>query len=106
MFNNKILISLVIFSIFMIITSIVKTQTRIIEKKIFTHEKKINAIKNNIYEAQLDFYYLTSPDYISKKIHDFSEHEYFSIKYSQIYFNLEHFLKNNLKTVKKVNYEK
>ena len=97
MFRKKIIASFLIFSILMIITSYIKTQTRIIEKKILSYEKKISNTKNNLHEAQLDFFYLSSPEYISKKIQEYSDEEYTSIKYSNIYFNLEQFLKEREK---------
>ena len=89
MFNKKILISLTVFSVLMILTSIIKTQTRLIEKNISYYEKKISNLENNLYETQLDYFYLSSPDYISKKILEYSNEEYSSIKYSEIYFSLE-----------------
>ena len=99
MFNKKILISLTVFSVLMILTSIIKTQTRLIEKNISYYEKKISNLENNLYETQLDYFYLSSPDYISKKILEYSNEEYSSIKYSEIYFSLEQFIdqqkKNN-----------
>jgi len=100
MFNKKLFISLIIFSVLMIFTSIIKTQTRIIEKNIFTYKKKINNLTNDLYELELDYYYLSSPQAISKKIIEFSNEEYSSIKYSKIYFSIEQFLKEKNKTTK------
>ena len=40
MLKKKIIISVIIFSFLMIITSIIKTQTRIIEKNILSSKKK------------------------------------------------------------------
>ena len=68
MFNKKIFISLTIFSILLFTTSIIKTQTRLIEKNIKFYEKKISNLENNLYEIQLDYSYLSPPDNISKKI--------------------------------------
>ncbi len=42
MFRIKILISVVIFSSLLILTSFIKNQTRIIEKKIFNISKTVN----------------------------------------------------------------
>ena len=33
-----------------------------------SYEKKISNLKNKLYESQLDFYYLTSPKILQKKI--------------------------------------
>ena len=97
MFNKKIFLSLSIFLLLMIFTSIIKTQTRIIEKNIFFAEKQIANLETNFYEAQLDYYYLTSPEYISNKILEYSNQEYSSIEYSKIYFSLKQFLEEQKK---------
>ena len=65
MFNKKLVISLTLFSLFMVFTSLIKTETRILEKEITKLQKKIAISENNIYESQLDYFYLTSPKYIS-----------------------------------------
>ena len=106
MLDKKILISLVIFSFLMFFTSLVKNKTRIIEKNIDHLETKIGYIKNNLYEAQLDYFYLSSPSNIEKKILEFSDAEYYSIEYSQIYFSMNDFLNEKNKTSKKFTNEK
>ena len=106
MVKKKLVISLVIFSILMVLTSIIKTQTRLIEKNIFNYEKKIANLNNNIHESQVDFYYLTSPDYITKKIQNYSDQEYQSINYSKIYFSLNQFIEEQKKTTKSYKNEK
>ena len=68
MLNKKILFSFLIFSIFMVTTSIIKNKTRIIEKNIFNYQKKIANLKNNLYELQIDYFYLSSPESIEKKL--------------------------------------
>ena len=68
MFNKKIIFSLIVFIFFMIVTSTIKNGTRIIEKNIYNNQKRISILKNNLYELQLDYSYLTSPELISQKI--------------------------------------
>ena len=97
MFNKKIFLSLSIFLILMVFTSVIKTQTRIIEKNIFVVEKQIANLETNFYEAQLDYYYLSSPDYIANKIFEYSDQEYSSIEYSKIYFSFDQFLEEQKK---------
>ena len=70
MFKLKIIISSVIFLFLLIITSIVKNQTRIIEKKLYKLNHKITLKEKNINESQLDFYFLTSPAEVEKKWHN------------------------------------
>ena len=106
MFDKKLLISLVVFSTLMILTSLVKTETRLIQKRIDSLEKKISIMKNNFHESQIDYSYLSSPDYISKKIMNYGNEEYFTIKYSQIYFSLDQFLNEQKKLSNIIIYEK
>ena len=68
MFKSKIIISSIIFISFLIFTSIIKNETRIIEKKILNLNSKILSKEKDINETQLDFYYLTSPFEIEKAI--------------------------------------
>ena len=100
MLNKKLLLSLSIFSILMIFTSIIKTQTRIIEKDIYFLQKKNASLENNLYESQLDHTYLSTPSAISSKIMEFSDQEYTSLEYSKIYFGLEQFINEHKKTTK------
>ena len=93
MFKTKVIFSLIIFVTFLVITSTIKNETRIIEKKISTLNSKILIKKNNINEAQLDFYYLTSPAEIEKKINIIGFDNYQPIKYSSIFFNIIDFTK-------------
>jgi cell division protein FtsL len=68
MFRSKIIISSIIFLILLIFTSIIKNQTRIVEKKLYKLNKKIALKEKDINESQLDFYFLTSPAEVEKKI--------------------------------------
>ena len=73
MFNKKIFISIIAFSILMTFTSLIKTKTRIIEKSISTYEKKIANLQNNLYESELDYHYLSSPKILSRNIIKYSD---------------------------------
>ena len=57
MFRIKITISIIIFSTFLVLTSIIKNQTRESEKKIYNLNKKISIKEKEIHESQLDFSY-------------------------------------------------
>ena len=46
MFNKKLIISLVMFSFFMVFTSIIKTKTRLIEKNINLNERQISILES------------------------------------------------------------
>ena len=82
-------------------TSIVKNKTRVIEKNIEQYNKKISKIEKNLYESQLDFYYLTSPSLLKKKLEFLSDEKYIHMGFSKIYLNFDAFLKNQKKLTKK-----
>ena len=84
----------------MTFTSVIKNKTRIIEKNILMYEEKITRLENNLYEAELDYYYLSSPKIIQTNIIEYSNEEYSSVDYSKIYFSLEQFLNEQKKTTR------
>ena len=88
MFKIKFIISLSIFVIFLLTTSAIKNKTRVIEKQILNLNKIILAQEKNINEAELDFYYLTSPIELEKKINLIGLNNYQPIKYSNIYLKI------------------
>jgi len=92
MFRIKILISVVIFSSLLILTSFIKNQTRIIEKKIFNVSKTVNSKENDLSESQLDFFYLTSPSIIEKKIENLDNNQYVPMEYSKIFLSISNFI--------------
>ena len=89
MFNKNLIITLISFLIFMILASIIKTQTLIIEKNINQNKAKIAKLENNLYESQLDYFYLSSPEYLSNKLMELSDDEYNYMDYSSIYLSLK-----------------
>jgi|TARA_B100001059_G_scaffold216885_1_gene235654 cell division protein FtsL len=91
MFKSKIIISTIIFLILLIITSIVKNQTRLTEKKLYNLNKKINLQERDINESQLDFYFLTSPSQLEKKIKTLGLNNYSPINNSKIFLSLSDF---------------
>ena len=64
----KLIISIGIFSILLSIASAIKNQTRIIEKSIYKIDRKIATIEKDLYETELDYFYLSSPRNLSKKL--------------------------------------
>ena len=98
MFRFKFIISISIFSLLLVGTSIVKNKTRELEKKIYLKSKAIHLIEKDLNESYLDFSYLTSPSIIEKKIELLESNKYFPMKHSKIFLNLSDFidLKNKL----------
>ena len=93
MFKTKFIISTTLILIFLIITSVVKNKTRIIEKQISNLSKKTLLKRKDLNEAQLDFYYLTSPAELEKKLGIIGLDNYQPIEYSKIFFEISDFNK-------------
>jgi len=91
MFKLKIFISIVIFSFLLIGTSSIKNETREIEKKINILSKNIAQKEKNLNEVQLDFYYLTSPSILEKKIEHLGIKKYIHMEYSRIFLSIDSF---------------
>ena len=111
MFKTKIIISITVFAILLVLTSTIKNKTRIIEKNISNLNVKISLISKSINEAQLDFYYLTSPAEIEKKLNLIGFKNYQPIKFSNIFFDISDFTKiqnitSNLKIFNEKNIKK
>ena len=108
MFKLKIVIPTIIFLILLIITSIIKNQTRTIEKKLLKISKNIALQEKDINESQLDFYFLTSPAEIEKKIKILGINNYSPIENSKIFLSLSNFtdIKKKLSKTKNVNKKK
>jgi|TARA_X000001036_G_scaffold360023_1_gene342864 hypothetical protein len=102
MFKSKIFISTVIFLIFLIITSIIKNQTRIIEKKLHKLNELTSLKEKDINESQLDFHFLSSPAEIEKKIKILDQNNYLPIENSKIFLSLSNYI-NIQKNISKIN---
>ena len=89
------------FSFLLFCTSIIKNKTRVIEKNIISYEKKIFILKSELYESQLDFYYLTSPKILEKKISFLTNDQYQYMNISKIYLDYNHFISEQKKITKK-----
>ena len=108
MFNSKFIISSLVFMSFLIITSVIKNKTRIIEKKISTISTKISSKEKNLNEAQLDFHYLTSPAELEKRLNIIGNKNYQPISHSKIFLNIDEFngFNNKKSNIKNINEKK
>jgi hypothetical protein len=104
----KLIIASFIFVSFLIITSITKNKTRVIEKNILNLTKKILIKTKDINEAQLDFHFLSSPSEIEKKLNITGFDNYYPIEYSKIFFNISDFteIQNKFSNLKNVDEKK
>lgn len=92
MFKIKIFVSIITFSILLIVTSIIKNQTRETEKKILSLSKIIKIKEKDLNESQLDFSYLSSPVIIHDKIKLIDNEKYVTMEYSKIFLSMSSFL--------------
>jgi len=108
MFNTKYILSLIIIVVFLILTSFIKNETRILEKKKYNLITKLKLLQKDINETQLDFYYLTTPLEIEKRLNTIGFENYEPIKYSNIYFNISDFTKiqNKITNINDLNEKK
>jgi len=105
--KTKLIMSLFIFSILLGITSAIKNQTRIIEKNIYKVDRRIVGIEKDLHETELDYFYLSSPKSLSKKIKDLGDVEYIPMDFSRIYLNYRDFIDSQKKiTILKIKNEK
>ena len=98
MSKTKLIMSITIFVTFLLITSAIKNKTRIIEKQISYLDKGIFIKEKNVNETELDFFYLTSPTELEKKLNLIGFNNYKPIQYSNIYFNISDLSKIQNKT--------
>mgnify|MGYP000456707433 FL=1 len=108
MLNKKLIISSVIFVSLLLITSTIKNKTRLIEKEILNLNTQILIKKKDINETQLDFYYLTSPLEIEKRLKIIGLENYQPIVHSKIFFDISDFtkIKNKITNLKRPNEKK
>ena len=95
MYKFKIFTSITIFTIFLVGTSMIKNQTRNLEKKIYNLSKIIYFHEENLKESQLDFFYLSSPVILEQKVEHVDRIKYVPMDQSKIFLNFETF--NELK---------
>ena len=73
----------------------------VIEKNITSYQKKISYLEKELYESQLDFYYLTSPKILQEKLSFLTNDEYSYMNISKIYLDLNDFFEDQKKISKK-----
>ena len=108
MFKSKIFLSLIIFFFLLITISIIKNQTRSLEKKIYQLNKKISIKEKDLNGSQFDFFYLSSPDIIEKKINNLGKNNYLPMRHSEIFLNFSSFtnIQNKITILKRDNEKK
>jgi|TARA_B100002051_G_C16530382_1_gene532359 hypothetical protein len=101
MYKKPLTVSIVIFFVLMVTTSIIKNKTRNIEKNIEKLTKEIAVLDKQLRDSKIDFVYLSTPEKLRSNIVQLSNEEYVSFDYSRIFLSLEKFLYNQSKQAKK-----
>jgi hypothetical protein len=96
-YNKKIIIIILTYVTFFIAIPIIKNESRLIEKKIQNHESQIFILEKNLLEANLEFQYLSSPAVLSSNVEKNLDQKYNSLRFSQIYLNIEDFISEQKK---------
>ncbi len=101
MFNRPLIFSLSIFLFLMIVTSVIKNNTRNIEKNIEKLNTEVSILNNELLNAEMDFIYLSSPDKLEKKISSFNRKKYSTYDFSRIFLSTVEFINFSSKQTKK-----
>ena len=105
MIRLKLFITISIFSLLLIFTSVIKNQTRIIEKDIIKIDRKILALEKDLHETELDYFYLSSPNNLSKRTKNLALVEYVPMDFSKIYLILKDFTESKNRTTLRIKNE-
>ncbi len=85
----------------MIFTSIIKNNTRNIEKNIEKLNTEILKLNKELFNAEIDYIYLSSPDKLEKKILSLNRKKYSTYDFSRIFLSTEEFINFSSKQTKK-----
>ena len=99
--STKLTISIVVFSLLLFCTSVIKNKTNIIEKNIIFYEKRIFTLKKELYESQLEYNYLTSPKILQEKLSFLTNDQFQNMGFSNIYLDYKSFILDQKKITKK-----
>ena len=70
------------------------------KKKILKIERNISFIQKDLYETELDYSYLSTPNNLSKKIQTIATINYEPMHFSRIYLNYSDFINSSKKITK------
>tara|TARA_B100000029_G_scaffold314291_1_gene306681 strand:- start:1175 stop:1504 length:330 start_codon:yes stop_codon:yes gene_type:complete len=100
MFKKSVIISLSIFFILMIFTSVVKNNTRNIEKNIESLSRDVFILEKELADAKIDFIYLSSPEKLKKNFSNLGYEKYYSYDYSRIFLSTQDFINHTSQEAK------
>ena len=100
MFNRPLILSLSIFLILMVFTSVIKNNTKNIEKNIQKLNIEISILNQDLLNAEIDFIYLSSPEKLEKKLLLLDSQKYFSYDFSRIFLSTKDYINFSSKQTK------
>ncbi len=101
MFKKSIILSISIFLILSVATSMIKNSSRNLEKDISKLKKEIVLLEKEKSDAEIDFIYLSNPEQLTKNLEQFkNREEYITFDRSRIFFSIHEFLYANSKVTK------
>tara|TARA_B100000579_G_C22702050_1_gene790276 strand:- start:134 stop:451 length:318 start_codon:yes stop_codon:yes gene_type:complete len=102
MFKKNFIVSISVFFVLMIFTSVVKNSSRNIEKNIENLNREISLLEKQLHEAEIDYVYLSNPENLNKHLINFKEKKYIAYDHSRIFLTIDDFLKYSSKQTKKI----
>ena len=81
---TKYIVPTVFFVVGLIFVSVIKNETRNLQKEINNLQTSINVLKDNLHNATLDHQFITSPENISLLANEYLENDFIHYKKSQI----------------------
>ena len=100
MFKKSLIISLSIFFVLMVFTSMIKNQTRNIEKNIQKLNNEVLILKKQLKDAKIDYVYLSTPEKLRKNLLQFNNKQYFNYDHSRIFLSTKDFIDYSLQETK------
>lgn len=100
MFKKSIIFSVSFFFLFIITTSVIKNNSRNLEKHISKLEKDIKLIEKNLSDAEVEFIYLSNPEKLIEQLNVIHNKKYSNFEHSRLFFSINDFLKEGEKETK------
>ena len=92
MFNKPLIVSLLVFLVFMTYTSSVKHKTRNLEKKINNLNSEIGVLKKELKDARTDYVFLSSPEQLKKYLISLNINDFSIYDVSRMFFSTDQFI--------------
>tara|TARA_A100000164_G_C21810387_1_gene725189 strand:- start:54 stop:383 length:330 start_codon:yes stop_codon:yes gene_type:complete len=106
MFKKTIFFTIISFFFLTLITSIIKNNSRNLEKDILKLKKEISILEKNVSDAEIDFIYVSNPEKIINNLKTLGKENYKSYDNSRVFFSIQHFINEEFKQSKLIDKNK